>query len=74
MDRSVRTDVSSGRPSQEAHLVEPLYRAGGRTISEFEELFSFTRSTIYQLDERVEGGDRRHLCDRAVGRAGVRES
>jgi len=44
-------------PSQEAHLVE-LYRAGGRTISELEELFSVTRSTIY----------------RAVARAGDREA
>jgi len=43
-------------PSQEAHLVE-LYRAGGRTISELEELFSVTRSTIY----------------RAIARAGSRE-
>ena len=43
--------------SQEAHLVE-LYRAGRRTISELEELFSVTRSTIY----------------RAVGRAGGRET
>ncbi len=44
-------------PKQEAHLVE-LYRGGGRTIGELEELFSVTRSTIY----------------RAVGRAGDRES
>ena len=44
-------------PSQEAHLVE-LYRAGGRTISELEELFSVTRSTIY----------------RAIARAGSRET
>ena len=44
-------------PSQEAHLVE-LYRAGGLTISELEELFSVTYSTIY----------------RAVGRADAREA
>ena len=41
-------------PSQEAHLVE-LYRAGGRTISELEELFSVTRSTIYRAIARAGG-------------------
>lgn len=40
-------------PSQEAHLVE-LYRAGGRTIGELEELFSVTRSTIYRADARAD--------------------
>jgi len=39
-------------PSQEAHLVE-LYRAGGRTVSELEELFSVTRSTIYRAIVRA---------------------
>lgn len=38
---------------QEAHLVE-LYRAGGRTITELEELFSVTRSTIYRALRRAE--------------------
>jgi Helix-turn-helix domain of resolvase len=33
-------------PRQEAHLVA-LYAAGGHTISELEELFSITRSTVY---------------------------
>ena len=42
-------------PKQEAHLVA-LYRAGEHTVSELEELFPVTRSTIY----------------RAVGRAGGR--
>jgi len=42
-------------PKQEAHLVD-LYRVGGHTIGELEELFTITRSTIY----------------RAVGRAGAR--
>lgn len=38
-------------PKQEAHLVE-LYRGGGRTIGELEELFSVTRSTIYRAGDR----------------------
>ncbi len=45
-------------PSQEAHLVE-LYRAGGRAISELEELFSVTRSTIYRAIARA---DSREAC------------
>ena len=32
---------------QEAHLVQ-LYRAGGHTVGELEELFSITRSTVYR--------------------------
>lgn len=32
---------------QEAHLVA-LHAAGGHTISELEELFSITRSTVYR--------------------------
>ena len=40
------------RPSQETHLVA-LYRAGGHTVSELEELFSVTRSTIYRAIRRV---------------------
>jgi len=43
--------------TQEAHLVK-LYRAGEHTISELEELFPVTRSTIY----------------RAIARAGARAS
>ncbi len=39
-------------PKQEAHLVE-LYRVGGRTITELEELFSVTRSTIYRALQRA---------------------
>lgn len=38
-------------PKQEAHLVE-LYRAGEHTISELEELFSVTRSTVYRAIAR----------------------
>jgi DNA invertase Pin-like site-specific DNA recombinase len=34
-------------PTQEAHLVK-LYRAGEHTISELEELFAVTRSTVYR--------------------------
>jgi len=37
---------------QEAHLVE-LYRAGGHTIAELEELFSVTRSTVYRAIQRA---------------------
>ncbi len=43
-------------PRQETHLVA-LYRAGEHTVSDLEELFSVTRSTVY----------------RAVGRAGGRQ-
>jgi len=39
-------------PKQEAHLVE-LYRAGGHTIAELEELFSVTRSTVYRAIQRA---------------------
>ncbi|UQX13243.1 helix-turn-helix domain-containing protein [Candidatus Mycobacterium methanotrophicum] len=41
-------------PRQEAHLVE-LYRAGGHTIGELEELFPVTRSTIYRAVARAGG-------------------
>jgi DNA invertase Pin-like site-specific DNA recombinase len=41
-------------PRQEAHLVE-LYRTGGHTISELEELFPVTRSTIYRAVARAGG-------------------
>ena len=39
---------------QEAHLVE-LYRSGGHTIAELEELFSVTRSTVYRAVARIGG-------------------
>jgi DNA invertase Pin-like site-specific DNA recombinase len=38
-------------PRQEAHLVD-LYHAGEHTISELEELFSITRSTVYRAVRR----------------------
>jgi DNA invertase Pin-like site-specific DNA recombinase len=41
-------------PRQEAHLVQ-LYRAGEHTISELEELFTVTRSTVYRAVERAGG-------------------
>jgi DNA invertase Pin-like site-specific DNA recombinase len=41
-------------PIQEAHLVE-LYRAGDHTVSELEELFSVTRSTVYRAVRRAGG-------------------
>jgi len=37
---------------QEAHLVE-LYRAGGHTIAELEELFGVTCSTVYRAIQRA---------------------
>jgi DNA invertase Pin-like site-specific DNA recombinase len=39
-------------PTQEAHLVQ-LYRAGDHTVSELEELFAVTRSTVYRAIRRV---------------------
>jgi hypothetical protein len=39
---------------QEAHLVEP-YRAGQHAVSELEELFSVTRSTVYRAVRRAGG-------------------
>jgi DNA invertase Pin-like site-specific DNA recombinase len=39
-------------PTQEAHLVK-LYRAGEHTISELEELFAVTRSTVYRAVRRA---------------------
>jgi DNA-binding MarR family transcriptional regulator len=41
-------------PMQEAHLVK-LYRAGEHTVSELEELFPVTRSTIYRAVARAGG-------------------
>ena len=41
-------------PKQEAHLVA-LYRAGEHTVSELEELFPVTRSTIYRAVARAGG-------------------
>jgi DNA invertase Pin-like site-specific DNA recombinase len=42
-------------PMQEAHLVE-LYRAGAHTVSELEELFGVTRSTVYRAVRRAGNG------------------
>jgi DNA invertase Pin-like site-specific DNA recombinase len=39
-------------PSQEAHLVA-LYAAGEHTVSELEELFAITRSTVYRAIRRA---------------------
>ncbi len=41
-------------PSQEAHLVA-LYAAGEHTVSELEELFTITRSTVYRAIRRARG-------------------
>ena len=41
-------------PMQEAHLVK-LYQAGGHTVSELEELFTVTRSTVYRAVRRAGG-------------------
>jgi DNA invertase Pin-like site-specific DNA recombinase len=41
-------------PTQEAHLVK-LYRAGEHTVSELEELFAVTRSTVYRAVRRAGG-------------------
>jgi len=41
-------------PMQEAHLVK-LYRAGAHTVSELEELFGITRSTVYRAVRRAGG-------------------
>jgi DNA invertase Pin-like site-specific DNA recombinase len=41
-------------PKQEAHLVA-LYRAGEHTVSELEELFPVTRSTVYRAVARAGG-------------------
>jgi DNA-binding MarR family transcriptional regulator len=40
-------------PTQEAHLVK-LYRTGEHTVSELEELFAVTRSTVYRAIRRAE--------------------
>ena len=37
---------------REAHLVQ-LYRAGQHTVSELEELFDVTRSTVYRAVRRA---------------------
>ncbi len=39
-------------PMQEAHLVK-LYRGGAHTVSELEELFGVTRSTVYRAVRRA---------------------
>jgi DNA invertase Pin-like site-specific DNA recombinase len=43
------------KPRQEAHLVE-LYRAGGHTVSELEDLFGVSRSTVYRAVQRAASG------------------
>jgi DNA invertase Pin-like site-specific DNA recombinase len=40
------------KSAQEAHLAQ-LYAAGGHTVSELEELFGVTRSTVYRALARV---------------------
>jgi hypothetical protein len=52
-------------PIREAHLVE-LYRAGGHTIGDLEELFPVTRSTIYRAVARA-GGRAAPVSTRAEG-------
>ena len=42
-------------PMQEAHLVK-RYRAGAHTVSELEELFGVTRSTVYRAVQRAARG------------------
>lgn len=46
-------------PNQEAHLIS-LYRGGGHTVGEHEELFSVTRSTVYRAIRRSGGSLQRH--------------
>ncbi len=41
-------------PMQEAHLVK-LYRGGAHTVSELEELFGVTRSTVYRAGKSATG-------------------
>ena len=43
----------SSAPTQEAHLVK-LYHAGEHTVSELEELFGVTRSTVYRAIRRAQ--------------------
>ena len=50
---------------QETHLVA-LYRAGEHTVSELEELFSVTRSTVYRAVGRV-GGRKEQASSSPVG-------
>jgi DNA invertase Pin-like site-specific DNA recombinase len=49
-----RGGCAASSPRQEAHFVE-LCRAGAHTISELEELFPVTRSTIYRAVARAGG-------------------
>ena len=51
-------------PMQEAHLVK-LYGAGAHTVSELEELFGITRSTVYRA---VADGEGVVTCARARSR------
>jgi DNA invertase Pin-like site-specific DNA recombinase len=51
-------------PRQEAHLVE-LYDAGEHTVSELEELFSVSRSTVYRAIARSRAPRRRETASNA---------
>jgi DNA invertase Pin-like site-specific DNA recombinase len=57
----VRGNQPKLNPIQEKHLVE-LYRAGQHTVSELEELFSITRSTVYRAIRSADG----RACDTAA--------
>jgi DNA invertase Pin-like site-specific DNA recombinase len=48
----LRRQAAQAPPRQEAHLVA-LHTAGQHTISELEELFSVTRSTVYRAIARA---------------------
>lgn len=52
--RRLRGKQPELKPRQEAHLVE-LYRTGGHTVSELEELFCVTRSTVHRAVARAGG-------------------
>ena len=58
-------------PRQEAHLVA-LHAAGEHTISELEELFSVTRSTVYRAlaRARIRTGHTAAATRAAAGQAG----
>ena len=54
-------------PSQEAHLVA-LYAAGEHTVSELEELFAITRSTVYRAIRRARGAGSADVAERGAVR------
>jgi DNA-binding MarR family transcriptional regulator len=58
----LRGKQSKLNPRQEAHLVM-LYRAGEHTVSELEDLFGITRSTVYRAVQR---DTRRRPADRTM--------